>query len=91
MSGNLGSVPPPVPSPVPPLGPPPGLPPVSPLGPQQNPQVYVKEISINKSFIFIGVINRVRKWLADIQAYLILNQVVYNSNKKRILFILSYI
>ena len=69
MSGNPGSAAPPVP----PQGPPPGLPPVPPPGPQQNPQVYVKEISINKPPIFIGAINRAKKWLADIQAYLMLN------------------
>ena len=94
MSGNLGNIappaPPPAPSPVLPQGPPPVPPPALPPGPQQNPQVYVKEISINKPPIFIGAINRARKWLADIQAYLMLNQVVYNSNKKRILFVLSY-
>ena len=91
MSGNPESAPPPVPPPVPPLGPPLGLPPVSPSGPQQNSQVYVKEISINKPPIFTGVTNRARKWLADVQAYLMLNQAVYNNNEKRILFALSYI
>ncbi|PAV16025.1 hypothetical protein PNOK_0764500 [Pyrrhoderma noxium] len=78
MSGNPGSAPPPVPSPVPPPE------------PQQNPQVYVKEISINKPPIFTGATNRARKWLADVQAYLMLNQAVYNDNEKRILFALSY-
>ena len=86
MSGNPGSAAPPVP----PQGPPPGLPPVPPPGPQQNPQVYVKEISINKPPIFIGATNRARKWLTNIRAYLMLNQVVYNNDEKRILFALSY-
>ena len=87
MSGNPGSAPPPVPPP----GPPPGLPPVPPAGPQQNPQIYVKEISINKPPIFTGATNRARKWLADVQVYLMLKQTVYNNNEKRILFVLSYI
>ena len=79
MSGNLRSIPPPV------------LPPIVPsVQPAQNSQVYMKEISINKPLIFTGVTNRARKWLADIQVYLILNQAVYNNDKKRILFILSY-
>ena len=94
MSGNPGSAPPlvlpPNPPPVPPPGPPPGLPPVPPPGPQQNPQVYIKEISINKPPIFIGATNRARKWLADVRAYLMLNQAVYNSDEKKILFALSY-
>ena len=67
MSGNPGSVPlsvpPPAPPPVPPPGPPPGLPLVP---PQQNSQVYIKEISINKPPIFTGATNRAKKWLADI-------------------------
>ena len=95
MSGNPGSAAPPAPPPVPPQGPPPGplpgLPPVPPAGPQQNPQIYIKEISINKPPIFTGATNRARKWLADVRAYLILNQAVYNDDKKRILFALSYI
>ena len=82
MSGNPGSAAPPAP----PLAPPPAPPP----GPQQNPQVYIKEISINTPPIFIGTTNRARKWLADIQAYSMLNQAVYNDDKKRILFALSY-
>ena len=90
MSRNPGSAAPPAPPPVPPQGPPPGLPPVPPPGPQQNSQVYIKEISINKPFIFTEATNRARKWLADMWAYLILNQAVYNSDKKRILFALSY-
>ncbi|PAV17366.1 hypothetical protein PNOK_0743000 [Pyrrhoderma noxium] len=90
MSGNPGSAAPPAPPPVPPPGPPPGLPPVPPAGPQQNPQVYVKEISINKPPIFTGATNRARKWLADVRAYLMLNQAVYNNDEKRILFALSY-
>ena len=57
MSGNPGSVPPLVPPPVPPSAPSSALPP----GPQQNPQVYVKEISINKPLIFTEIINRARK------------------------------
>ena len=81
----------PVPLPVPPLAPPPVVPPIiPPVQPIQNPQVYIKEISINKPLIFIGAINRARKWLIDIQAYLMLNQAVYNNNEKRILFALSY-
>ena len=94
MSGNPGSAAPPAPPPVPPQGPPPGpppgLPPVPPAGPQQNPQIYIKEISINKPPIFTGATNRARKWLADVRAYLMLNQAVYNDDKKRILFALSY-
>ncbi|PAV16018.1 hypothetical protein PNOK_0887600 [Pyrrhoderma noxium] len=82
MSGNPGSAAPPAP--------PPGLPLVPPAGPQQNPQVYVKEISINKPPIFTRATNRARKWLADVQAYLMLNQAVYNNDEKRILFALSY-
>ena len=66
MSGNLGSVPLSVPSPVPPPVPPPGLSLVLLPGPQQNPQIYIKEISINKSPIFIETTNRARKWLVDI-------------------------
>ena len=50
MSGNPGSA----------------APPVLPPGPQQNSQVYVKEISINKPPIFTGAMNRARKWLADV-------------------------
>ena len=61
MSRNPGSASPPVPPPVPLSGPPPGLPLVPPPGPQQNPQVYVKEISINKPLIFIGATNRAKK------------------------------
>ena len=38
----------------------------------------------------MGAINRARKWLADVRAYLMLNQAVYNDDKKRILFTLSY-
>ena len=95
MSGNPRSITPsalpPAPPPVPPQDPPPVPPPASLSGPQQNPQVYIKEISINKPPIFIEVINRARKWLVDIQVYLILNQTVYNNDKKRILFALSYI
>ena len=90
MSGNPGSAAPPAPPPVPPPGPPPGLPPVPPSGPQQNLQVYVKEISINKPPIFTRATNRARKWLADVRAYLMLNQAVYNDDEKRILFALSY-
>ena len=82
MSRNPGSAPPPVP----PLG----LPPVPPPRPQQNPQIYIKKISINKPPIFTGTTNRARKWLADIRVYLMLNQAVYNSDEKRILFTLSY-
>ena len=66
MSGNPGSTAFLAPPPVPPQGPPPGLPPVPSLGPQQNPQVYIKEISINKPSVFTGATNRARKWLADI-------------------------
>ena len=39
----------------------------------------------------VKAINKARKWLVDIWVYLILNQIVYNNNEKRILFILSYI
>ena len=94
MSGNPGSTTLLAPPPAPPLVPPQSLPlvppPALPSGPQQNPQVYVKEININKSPIFTGTTNRARKWLADIQTYLMLNQAVYNNDKKRILFALSY-
>ena len=83
MSGNPGSVPPPVPPPVaPPI--------VSSIQLVQNFQVYMKEISINKPLIFIGAINRAKKWLVDVQVYLMLNQAVYNNNEKRILFALFY-
>ena len=94
MSGNPGSTAPPAPPlappPVLPQGPSPAPPPAPPPGPQQNPQVYIKEISINKPPIFTRTINRARKWLADVRAYLMLNQAVYNDDKKRILFALSY-
>ncbi|PAV21603.1 hypothetical protein PNOK_0156000 [Pyrrhoderma noxium] len=94
MSRNPGSIappaPPPAPPPVPPQSPPPAPSSALPPGPQQNPQVYVKEISINKPPIFTGATNRARKWLADIRAYLMLNQAVYNDDEKRILFVLSY-
>ena len=90
MSRNPGNTTPPAPPPVPPQGLPSGLPPAPPLGPQQNPQVYVKEISINKPPIFTGATNRARKWLANVRAYLMLNQVVYNNDEKKILFALSY-
>ena len=66
MSRNPGSIPPLVPLSVPPLGPPLGLPPVPPPGPQQNFQVYINEISINKPPIFTRTTNKARKWLADI-------------------------
>ena len=57
-----------------PLQGPPLVPPLAPpSGSQQNSQVYIKEISINKSPIFIRTTNRARKWLADVQAYLMLN------------------
>ena len=62
MSRNLGNIAPLVS----PSGLSPGLPLVPPPRPQQNPQVYIKKISINKPFIFIEVINRARKWLANI-------------------------
>ena len=62
MSRNLGSISHLVLPLVPPLAPPPA----SPAGPQQNPQVYIKEISINKPPIFTGATNRARKWLADV-------------------------
>ena len=94
MSGNPGSAAPPASPPAPPPVPPQGpllAPPLAPpSGPQQNPQVYVKEISINKSPIFTETINRARKWLTDVRAYLMLNQAVYNDDEKRILFTLSY-
>ena len=61
MSKNPGSAAPPAPPPVSPQGPPLDLPPVPPPEPQQNSQVYVKEISINKPSIFTGATNRARK------------------------------
>ena len=70
MSENPGNIVPlaslPTPSSVPPQGPLPVPPPALLPGPQQNPQVYVKEISINKPPIFTGATNRARKWLADV-------------------------
>ena len=90
MSGNPGSAAPPAPPPVPPQGPPLAPPPAPPTGPQQNSQVYIKEISINKPPIFTGATNRARKWLANVRAYLMLNQAVYNNDEKKILFALSY-
>ena len=66
MSGNPGSAAPPAPPPVPPQGPPLAPPPAPPPGPQQNSQVYVKKISINKPSIFIGATNRAKKWLANV-------------------------
>ena len=42
-------------------------------------------------FIFIGVINKARTQLANVQAYLMLNQAVYNNDEKKILFALFYI
>ena len=91
MSGNPESAAPPAPPPVPPQEPPLASPLAPRPGPQQNSQIYIKEISINKPPIFIEVINRARKQLVDIQVYLILNQTVYNNDEKRILFALSYI
>ena len=62
MSGNPGSVPPPVPLLVSlPASPPVAPSIISPVQLTQNPQVYVKEISINKSSILIEAINKARK------------------------------
>ena len=66
MSGNPGNIAPLVAPLVLPPGPPPSLPPVPLSGPQQNPQIYIKEISINKPSIFTEATNRARKWLADV-------------------------
>ena len=62
ISGNPESVPPPVLPPVPPPAPSPVVSPiVPPIQLVQNPQVYMKKISINKPPIFTEATNKAKK------------------------------
>lgn len=88
--GNPGGNPPAPPA-GPPGGPPPGqpgpIPPAAPLG--QNPGTR-PEIRINPPSVFDGDPKKARSFKLQCQIYLELNAHVYNTDLKRVFFVLSF-